>query len=371
MKWLLRLHDHRLLPFFVAFSMVMGILIGKAFGISQYELTPPITAITAILRGSYEFTIGNSLALGVVVGLFLMMYPSMTNVRFEELGKAFRSPRQLLVVVFFNFAIWPFLMWALAKLFLSGDPDFYTGLVLYGIAPCIAMVIVFTYLAQGNVGLALALVAYNSVLQMLLLPVYTKLLLGSVPFDVWLVAESVALYLGLPLVMGFLTRRIGISRLGEARFEQFRQVLHTLSIVGLLFTLVVMFGLKGDAIVETPLMILKIAVPITLFFVITFNTLYFLGWRLGFSFEDAVACAFNGAGRDFEIAIAIAITAFNPLVALATVVGPLIEVPAMLSLVALARATRRNLFHTTATCPVPAPGCCPEAEQLLRAMRPV
>lgn len=370
MKWISRLHDHRLLPFFVAFSMAAGILMGKAFGVSQYQLTPPITAILAILQGSYEFTLANSLALGVVIGLFLMMYPAMTNIRFEELGKAFRSPRQLLLVVFFNFAVWPFLMWGLASLFLSSDPDFYTGIVLYGIAPCIAMVIVFTYLAQGNVGLALALVAYNSVLQMLLLPVYAKLLLGSVPFDVWVVAESVGLYLGLPLALGFLTRRIGTSRLGEARFEQFRQVLHTLSILGLLFTLVVMFGLKGDAIVETPLIILKIAAPITLFFTITFTTLYFLGWKLGFSFEDAVACAFNGTGRDFEIAIAIAITAFNPLVALATVVGPLIEVPVMLFLIALARTSRRHLFHTTATCPVPTPNCCTEAEQLLRARQP-
>lgn len=371
MKWILRLHDHRLLPLFVAFSMAAGILLGKTFGISQYQLTPPITALTAILRGSYEFTLANSLALGVVVGLFFMMYPAMTNIRFEELGRAFRSPRQLLLVAFFNFAVWPFLMWGLARLFLSSDPDFYTGIVLYGIAPCIAMVIVFTYLAQGNVGLALALVAYNSILQMLLLPVYAKLLLGSVPFDVWLVAESVGLYLGLPLVLGFLTRRIGIARLGETRFEQFHQALHTLSILGLLFTLVVMFGLKGDAIVETPLIILKIAAPITLFFIITFTTLYLLGWRMGFNYEDAVACAFNGTGRDFEIAIAIAITAFNPLVALATVVGPLIEVPVMLSLVALARTSRSRLFHTTTACPAPAPGCCAEAEQLLRARRPV
>ena len=171
-----------------------------------------------------------------------------------------------------------------------------------------------------------------------------RLLIGQVAFDVWLVAESVALYLGLPLLLGFLTRWLGVARMGESGFERFRTGLEALSILGLLFTLVVMFGLKGDAILETPLIIVRLAIPMAIFFFFIFHLVYLTGWRLGLSYRDAVACAFNSTGRDFEIAIAIAITAFSPLVALATVVGPLIEVPVMLTLVWIARRTEGRLF---------------------------
>src|SRR3990172_3814578 len=225
MRVLARLEDFRLLPLFVIISMALGVSIGKAVGISNYELTPPIEAIKSIFQGTYAFTIGNTLALGVVLGLFLMMYPAMTNVRVDELGRAFRSPKVLLMVAFFNYAIAPFFMFGLAKLFLSGHPELMTGLILYGIAPCIAMVIIFTFLARGNVPLALVLVAFNSIIQMLVIPLYARLLIGEVHFDVLVVGESVVLYLGLPLVLGFLTRRIGVPRIGEAGFERFKAVL--------------------------------------------------------------------------------------------------------------------------------------------------
>lgn len=344
MRFIHYLHDFRIMPFFVAFSMALGIGIGKVFGISDYELTPPIDAIKDIFRGSYDFTIGNTLALGVVVGLFLMIYPAMTNVRVDDLDRAFRSPKQLLIVAFANYAVAPFFMFALAQIFLRGDDDLHTGLVLYGIAPCIAMVIVFTFLARGNTPLALVLVAFNSIAQMIVLPFYAKLLIGNVHFDVLVVGESVVLYLGLPLVLGFLTRRIGVQRLGEQGFERLREGLDTLSIIGLLFTLVVMFGLKGDLIVGDPMIVLRMAVPMTVFFFVMFNAVYVVGWRLGLNYRDAVAVAFNSTGRDFEIAIAIAITAFTPAVAVATVVGPLIEVPIMLTLVWIAMRTERRLF---------------------------
>jgi len=355
MRWLRKLEDFRLLPLFVVASMAIGIGIGKAFGISRFELTPPIDAIKAIFTGTYDFSIANILALGVVIGLFMMMYPAMTNVRLEDLGRAFKSPKQLFLVVFFNFAVCPFYMWGLAKLFLQGQPELYTGLVLYGIAPCIAMVIIFTFLARGNVALALVLVAFNSILQMLLIPVYAHLLIGEVQFNVLLVAESVGLYLGLPLALGFITRRIGVARMGEAGFERFRSGLNVLSIIGLLFTLVVMFGLKGDAIIETPMIIVRIAIPMAIFFFTVFMVVFLVGWRLGFSYEDATACAFNSTGRDFEIAIAIAITAFSPMVALATVVGPLIEVPIMLTLVWISRKLGARLFKPVAVLGVTDP----------------
>ena len=289
-------------------------------------------------------SLANTLALGVVIGLFLMIYPAMTKIRFEDLGKAFKSPKQLFIVLFFNYAVAPFFMLLLAKIFLSGYHDFYVGLVLYGLAPCIAMVIVFTFLAYGNNALAIVLVAMNSIAQMLLIPVYARLLLGNVQFDVWVVGESVLLYLGIPLVAGYLTRRIGVRKVGEEGFEKIRVYLDSLSIIGLLFTLIVMFALKGDLILARPGFIVLMAMPMTIFFWSMFIIVYFVSWRLGLNYEDSVAVAFNSTGRDFEIAIAIAITAFNPTVALATVVGPLIEVPVMLVLVWFARFTKDKLF---------------------------
>ncbi len=339
-----KLHNFRLLPVFVIVSMIIGIAIGKWYGISNFQLTPPIDAIKMIFRGTYEFSISNTLALGVVVGLFMMIYPAMASIKFEDLGKATRSPKHLLIVVFFNYAIAPFFMLLLAKIFLSSNPDLYTGLILYGLAPCIAMVIVFTYLAAGNGPLAIILVAVNSIIQMLLIPVYAKLLLGDIHFDVWVVGESVILYLGVPLTAGILTRFLGVRRFGEEWFSKLKFHLDTMSIAGLLFTLVVMFSLKGDLILEKPVLILQMAVPMTIFFWVMFIIVYLTSWKLGLNYKDAVAVGFNSTGRDFEIAIAIAITAFNPAVALATVIGPLIEVPVMLVLVWFAKKTEHKLF---------------------------
>ena len=343
-RFLEKIQEMRFLPVFVVLSMVIGIAIGKWYGISNFELTPPIDAIKSIFHGTYQFSLANSLALGVVIGLFLMIYPAMTNVKIEDMGKAARSPRQLLIVLFFNYLVAPFFMLLLAKVFLAGDHDLYVGLVLYGLAPCIAMVIVFTFLSLGNNALAIILVAINSVCQMLLIPVYAKLLLGEVTFDVLVVGESVLLYLGLPLVAGFLTRRIAVSRMGEEGFKEFKTYLDSLSIIGLLFTLIVMFALKGDLILERPMIILQMAVPMTIFFWVMFAVVYLTSWKMGLNYKDSVAVAFNSTGRDFEIAIAIAITAFSPAVALATVVGPLIEVPVMLALVWAARKSEAALF---------------------------
>jgi arsenite transporter len=340
---LARLEDFRLLPFFVVVSMAIGIAVGNVLSISDFTLTPPIDAIKAIVGGTFQPTIANAISLGVPIGLFAMMYPAMTNVRVTEVGHAVRSPRQLATVLLFNYLIAPFFMLGLANIFVS-DPELRTGLILYGLAPCIAMVIIFTYLAKGNVPMALVFVAANSVVQMLLIPVYARLLIGDVSFDVWVVAESVVLYLGLPLVAGVLTRQAVVRRSGEAAMDRLKPGLNALSILGLLFTLIVMFALKGDLILQRPQIVLEMAVPMAIFFGAMFGTVYLIGARLGFSYEDAVAVAFNSTGRDFEIAIAIAITAFSPTVALATVVGPLIEVPVMLTLVWGATRLRPRLF---------------------------
>lgn len=344
-KLLAKLEDFRLLPFFVVFSMAAGIAIGKALNISDFELTPPIDAIKSIFAGQFVFSVPNAISLGVPLGLFAMMYPAMTNVRLAEVGQAFRSPRQLGTVLVFNYLVAPFFMWLLASVFVR-DPELNTGLVLYGLAPCIAMVIIFTYLAKGNTPMALVFVAINSVAQMILIPVYARLLIGNIEFDVWVVAESVILYLGLPLVAGVITRQLVTRRGGEEAMERLKPGLNALSILGLLFTLIIMFSLKGDLILARPMIVIDMAIPMTLFFVVMFFLVYYVSSRLGFNYRDSVAVAFNSTGRDFEIAIAIAITAFSPTVALATVVGPLIEVPVMLALVWGAMRLEKRLFGT-------------------------
>src|SRR3990170_5843161 len=327
-----KLEDFRLLPVFVIVSMAVGIIVGNVLSISDFALTPPIEAIKSIAAGTFELSVPNLISLGVPIGLFLMMYPAMTNVRLGEVGSAFRSPRQLTVVLVFNYLIAPFLMFALANFFVA-DPELRTGLILYGLAPCIAMVIVFTYLAKGNTPMALVFVALNSVVQMLLIPLYARLLIGNVQFDVLVVGESVVLYLGLPLLLGVLTRMVVVRRGGEQAMEALKPALNAVSILGLLFTLIVMFSLKGDLILERPGIVLEMAIPMALFFGAMFFVVLFIGSRLGFAYTAGAAVAFNATGRDFEIAIAIAITAFSPTVALATLVGPLIEVPVMLFLV--------------------------------------
>lgn len=347
-----KLEDFRLLPFFVVFSMAVGIGLGKWMSISDFELTPPVEAIKAMLAGEFVFTVPNAISLGVPLGLFAMMYPAMTNVRLGEIGQAFRSPKQLGTVAAFNYLFAPFFMFVLAKLFVH-DAELQTGLILYGLAPCIAMVIIFTFLAKGNTPMALVFVAVNSVLQMILIPVYARLLIGNVHFDVWVVAESVVLYLGLPLLAGLLTRHFVTRRGGEEALDKVKPALNAVSILGLLFTLIVMFSLKGDLILARPLIVLEMAIPMALFFLVVFFLVYYISSRLGFNYRDAVAVAFNATGRDFEIAIAIAITAFSPTVALATVVGPLIEVPVMLTLVWGAMKLEKRFFGTNSARAVP------------------
>ncbi|MGZ8563183.1 MAG: arsenic resistance protein [Candidatus Limnocylindria bacterium] len=342
-RLLLALEDFRLLPIFVVVSMAIGIGIGNALRISDFALTPPIEALKSIGAGTFQLTVPNAISLGVPIGLFAMMYPAMTNVRLGEVGEAVRAPRQLGLVLVFNYLIAPFVMLGLANLFVS-DPELHTGLVLYGLAPCIAMVIIFTFLAKGNTPMALVFVALNSIVQMILIPVYARLLIGNISFDVWVVAESVVLYLGLPLIAGVATRMVVVRRGGEAAMDRLKPILNGISILGLLFTLVVMFALKGDLILRRPQIVAEMAIPMTLFFAAMFFTVFVIGSWLRFRYEDAVAVAFNATGRDFEIAIAIAITAFTPTVALATVVGPLIEVPVMLLLVWSATRLRSRLF---------------------------
>jgi ACR3 family arsenite transporter len=331
----------KLLPLWIVLCMAGGLLIGKFIDASKIELWPAVVALGQIFAGKFIFDLGHILSLGIPVGLFLMIYPAMAKIHMEDARKALTNGRAAGVVIFFNYLINPFLLWLFGWIFLRNYPQLWTGLVLLGVAPCIAMVLVWTDLSGGNNPLALTLMAWNSLIQMVTTPFFIFLIIGSrVPLDVGLIAESVILYLGLPLAAGVISRNRLIKRRGHEWFvNRFTPVINKVQFGALLFTLVIMFSLKGDVIIANPRLIPLMAVPLTLFFLV----LYFITFRVGRWFKlpvtDAVAVAFNSTGRNFELSIAIALTAFatQPMVGVATVVGPLIEVPVMLFLVNRAR----------------------------------
>lgn len=284
----------------------------------------------------------------IAIGLFLMMYPVMVRVKLEDLPKAVRSPKELGVTFFFNWAVAPFFLAGLASLFLGDYPEYATGLILLGIAPCIAMVLMWNLLAGGNNALCVVLVAINSLVQMVLYSIYVYILIGAhLDIPIVKVAESVLVFLGLPLVLGFVSRRKLLKARGEEWFESsFLPAMRTTAIIGLLFTLIVMFALKGYVMIENPYVIVLVAVPLAIFFFVMFVASYLTAWRLKIGYENSVAVAFTSASNNFEIAIAVAATVFGigSGVALATVIGPLIEVPIMLALVYLATKSRPRLF---------------------------
>lgn len=338
----------KLLPVWIILSMVVGLGIGKLINASNVDLLPPVIALASIVKGTFQFDLGHIISLGIPIGLFLMIYPAMAKIHLEDVKKALTSGRAAGVVVFFNYAINPFLLWLFGWIFLRNHPDLWTGLVLLGVAPCIAMVLVWTDLAKGNNAMALTLMAWNSLIQMVTTPLFIFLIIGSrVKLDVSLIAESVILFLGLPLLIGVLTRGSAIKRKGEEWFEKrFVPVINKVQLIALLFTLVIMFSLKGDVIIAKPELIYLMAVPLILFFVTLFMLTFFVARQVKLNYEDSVAVGFNSTGRNFELAIAIALTAFvaRPMVGVSTVVGPLIEVPVMLGLVYFAKRMSASLF---------------------------
>ncbi len=276
-----------------------------------------------------------------------MIYPVMVRIRFEDLRKAFLSKKQLAVVVIFNYAINPFTLFLLSIVFLHSWPELQAGLVLLGIAPCIAMVLVWNMLSKGNNALAIVLVAINSIIQTITIPLYIQLLLGtSTTSHMILIVMSVFLYLALPLILGYLTRRTLVARKGESWYEdRFLSYMQPVALIGLLFTLIVMFALKGDVILQNPIMVVLMAMPLVIFFFLKYFLILSISYYLKFTYEDSVAVSYNATGRNFEIAIAIALTAFSPVTAVATVIGPLIEVPLMLSLVYSSLFLRKRVWH--------------------------
>jgi ACR3 family arsenite transporter len=338
----------RLLPLWILLAMAAGLLLGR--------LAPGLQALLGAAQVDHT-------SLPIALGLLLMMYPVLAKVRYGELGHVARDRRLLRLALALVWGLGPLLMFALAWLFLPDQPAFRTGLILIGIAPCIAMVLIWIDLAQGDREAAALLVAINSILQVLIyallgsfylqvLPAWLGLEGQEVSFSFWAIARAVLIFLGLPLVAGFLTRQIGVRARGIRWYEErFLPRIGPLALYGLLFTIVLMFALQGQAIIANPAQVLRVALPLLLYFVLMWSAAFYLGTRSGLDYERTSALAFTAAGNNFELAIAVCISVWgiSSRQALAGVIGPLIEVPVLVSLVYVSLWLRRRSLATPAS----------------------